>query len=323
VRFAVLGAGAIGAYVGARLAQNGEDVTLIARGEHLRALRSAGLRITGPRDDFTVRPAATDDVAAVAGADVVFVGLKAYSLPLLAPMVAPHLGPDTSVVCAQNGIPWWYFLGRDGPLRGRTLESVDPGGAVTAAIGEHRAVGCVLYCATEVVEPGVIRHLEGSRFALGTPSGAPDERVTAISAAFRAAGLKSPVEADLRPQIWLKLIGNAAFNPLTALTGSTLGGLRASPHALALVRRVMEECAAVAAALGVEMPVSIDRRLEGALAVGDHRTSMLQDFGAGKPLESDCMTGAVVEIAEAVGVPVPATGVLHGMIKAAEELRDA
>jgi len=323
VRVAVLGAGAIGGYAGARLAQAGEDVTLIARGEHLRALRTEGLRITGPRDDFSVRPPATDELAAVSGADVVFVGLKAYSLPALAPAIAPHLGPDTAVVCAQNGIPWWYFLGRDGPLRDRIVESVDPGGAVTTAIGERRAVGCVLYCATEVVEPGVIRHLEGSRFSLGTPSGGPDERVDTLSQAFRGAGLKAPVEADLRPQIWLKLIGNAAFNPITALTGSTLGGLRSSPHALALVREVMEECAAVAAALGVEIPVSVDRRLEGALAVGDHRTSMLQDFQAGKPLESGCMTGAVVEIAGAIGVPVPATGVLHGMIQAAEELRDA
>jgi 2-dehydropantoate 2-reductase len=323
VRVAVLGAGAIGAYVGAKLARSGEDVTLIARGPHLRALQADGLRITGPRDDFTVQVAATDDVAAVAGADVVFVGLKAYSLPALAPVIAPHLGAATAVVCAQNGIPWWYFLGRDGPLHGRTLESVDPGGVVTRAIGEGRCVGCVLYCATEVVEPGVVRHLEGSRFSLGTPSGAPEERVDAIAAAFRGAGLKSPVDADLRPQIWLKLIGNAAFNPVTALTGSTLGGLRASPHALALVRGVMEECAAVAAALGIELPVSIDRRLEGALAVGDHRTSMLQDFEAGKPLESDCITGAVVEIADAVGVPVPATRVLHDMIRAAEELRDA
>ncbi len=319
----MLGAGAIGAYVGARLAQSGADVTLIARGEHLRALQADGLRVTGPRDEFSVRPAATDDVAAVAGADVVFVGLKAYSLPALAPAVAPHLGGETAVVCAQNGIPWWYFLGRDGPLRGRTLESVDPGGVVSAAIGEHRAVGCVLYCAAEVVAPGVVRHLEGSRFSLGTPSGAPDARVDAVSQAFRGAGLKSPVDADLRPQIWLKLIGNAAFNPVTALTRSTLGGLRASPHALALVREVMDECAAVAAALGVELPVSIDRRLEGALAVGDHRTSMLQDFEAGKPLESDCLTGAAVEIAGAVGVAVPATRVLHGMIRAAEELRDA
>jgi 2-dehydropantoate 2-reductase len=323
VRFAVLGAGAIGAYVGAKLARNGEDVTLIARGEHLRALRAGGVRVTGPREEFTSRPEATDDVAALAGADVVFVGLKAYSLPALAPAVAPLLGPGTAIVCAQNGIPWWYFHGLAGPLGGRIVESVDPGGAVTAAIGPGRAVGCVLYCATEIVAPGVVRHLEGTRFSLGTPAGDPAPRCGPIAHAFRAAGLKAPVEADLRPQIWLKLIGNAAFNPVTALTGVTLGGLRGSPHALALVREVMEECAAVAAALGVRMPVSIDRRLEGALAVGDHRTSMLQDFEAGKPLESDCMTGAVVEIADAVAVPVPATRVLHAMLRAAEELRDA
>jgi 2-dehydropantoate 2-reductase len=323
VKVAVLGAGAIGGFVGAKLTAAGTDVTLIARGAHLEAMRRDGLRVTSPRGDFECRPAVTEDVAVVADADAVVVGLKAYSLPQLAPRIGPLLRPDTAVVCAQNGIPWWYFHGVAGPLAGRVVESVDPGGVVTATIGPQRAVGCVQYCATELAAPGVIRHIEGTRFALGTPSGNGDGRCHEISDALRAAGLKAPVEADLRPQIWLKLIGNAAFNPFTALTGATLGALRGSPHALALVREVMHECAAVAAALGVELPVSIDRRLEGALDVGDHRTSMLQDFEAGKPLESACMTGAVVEIADAVGVEVPATRVLDAMILAAEELRDA
>jgi 2-dehydropantoate 2-reductase len=323
VRFAVLGAGAIGGFVGAQLARSGEDVTLIARGAHLQAMVADGLRVQTPRGDFVSHPAATDDLAAVAGADVVFVGLKAYSLPAIAPVIGPLLAPSAVCVFAQNGVPWWYFHGHDGPLAGRVVESVDPGGGVTAAIGADRAVGCVLYCASEIVAPGVIRHTEGTRFSIGTPSGEPDERCDAISAAFRSAGLKSPVERDLRPQIWLKLIGNAAFNPITTLARATLGELRGSAHALALTRGVMEECAAVAAALGVEIPLSIDRRMEGALAVGDHRTSMLQDLEAGKPLESDCMTGAVVEIADALGVDVPSTRVLHGLIKAVEELRDA
>jgi 2-dehydropantoate 2-reductase len=323
VRFVVLGAGAIGAYVGASLARAGSDVTLIARGEHLRAMVERGVRVQSPRGDFESHPAATADIGAVAGADVVFVGLKAYSLPALAPTIGPLLAPGAIIVGAQNGIPWWYFQGHGGTLDGRVLESVDPGGGVSRAIAPERVVGCVVYCSTEIVAPGVVRHIEGTRFSIGTPAGEPTERCGEISAAFRAAGLKCPVDGDLRPQIWLKLIGNAVFNPLTTVTRSTMGALGGSPHAIALVREVMEECAAVAGALGIALPVSIDRRLEAALAVGDHRTSMLQDFEAGKPLESGCMTGAVVEIADAVGVPVPSTRVLDALIRAVEELRDA
>jgi 2-dehydropantoate 2-reductase len=322
-RFVVLGAGAIGAYVGAALARAGSDVTLIARGPHLQAILEHGVRVRSPRGDFESRPAATADIGAVADADVVFVGLKAYSLAELAPTIGPLLRPGAVVVFAQNGIPWWYFQGHGGPLAGRVLESVDPGGAISRAIAPERVVGCVVYCSTEIAAPGVIRHTEGTRFSIGTPGGEPGERCQEISAAFRAAGLKCPVDRDLRPQIWLKLLGNAVINPLTTITGSTMGALAGSPHAVAFVREVMEECAAVAGALAIELPVSIDRRLEAALAVGDHKTSMLQDWEAGKPLESDCLTGAVVEIADALGVPVPSTRVLHSLIKALEELRGA
>jgi 2-dehydropantoate 2-reductase len=322
VRFAVLGAGAIGAYVGAALARSGSDVTLIARGAHLQAMVEHGVRVHSSRGDFESHPAATSDIAAVAEADVVFVGLKAYSLPALAPTIGPLLRPGAVVVAAQNGIPWWYFQRLGGPLDGRTLESVDPGGAVNRAFPPERVIGCVVYCSTEIEAPGVIRHIEGTRFTLGTPDGAPSDRVSEISEALRGAGLKAPVEPELRAQIWLKLVGNAAFNPLTTVTRSTMGGLGTSPHAVAFAREVMVECAAVAAGLGVELPISIDRRLEAALAVGDHKTSMLQDWEAGKPLESDCMTGAIVEIAELVGVPAPSTRVLHALTKAVEELRD-
>jgi 2-dehydropantoate 2-reductase len=322
VRFAVLGAGAIGAYVGAALARAGSDVTLIARGEHLRAMAEHGVRVHSPRGDFESRPAVTSDIAAVADADVVFIGLKAYSLPAIAPTIGPLLRPGAVVVGAQNGIPWWYFQRLGGPLDGHIVESVDPGGAVSRAFPPDRVIGCVVYSSTEIEAPGVIRHIEGTRFTLGTPSGEPSDRCTEISAALRAAGLKAPVEVGLRAQIWLKLIGNAAFNPLTTVTRSTMGKLATSPHAVAFTRAVMVECAAVAAALGIDLPVSIDRRLEAALAVGDHKTSMLQDWEAGKPLESDCMTGAIAEIADLVGVPVPSTRVLHSLTKAVEELRD-
>ena len=316
MRFAVLGAGAIGAYVGAALARGGADVTLIARGDHLRAMAEHGVRVHSPRGDFDAHPAATSELTAIADADVVVLGVKAYSLPALAPRIGELLRPDAVVVAAQN-------QRHDGPLEGRIVESVDPGGVVSRAIRPEQVVGCVVYCSTEIAAPGVIRHIEGTRFSIGTPGGQPNDVCRSIAAAFTAGGLKCPVDADLRPQIWLKLIGNAAFNPITTITRVTLGGLAASPHAVGFLRMVMEECAAVAGALGIELPVSLDRRLEAGLAVGDHRTSMLQDWEAGKPLETDCMTAAVVEIAGMVDVPVSNVQALHELTKAVEELRDA
>ena len=319
----MLGAGAIGAYVGAALARGGADVTLIARGDHLRAMAEHGVRVHSPRGDFDAHPAATSELTAIADADVVVLGVKAYSRPALAPRIGELLRPDAVVVAAQNGIPWWYFQRHDGPLEGRIVESVDPGGVVSRAIRPEQVVGCVVYSSTEIAAPGVIRHIEGTRFSIGTPGGQPNDVCRSIAAAFTAGGLKCPVDADLRPQIWLKLIGNAAFNPITTITRVTLGGLAASPHAVAFLRTVREECAAVAGALGIKLPVSLDRRLEAGRAVGDHRTSMLQDWEAGKPLETDCMTAAVVEIAGMVDVPVSNVQALHELTKAVEELRDA
>jgi 2-dehydropantoate 2-reductase len=282
-----------------------------------------GVRVHSPRGDFEAHPAATSEITAIADADVVVLGVKAYSLPALAPRIGELLRPDAVVVAAQNGIPWWYFQRHGGPLEGRIVQSVDPGGVVSRAIRPDQVVGCVVYCSTEIAAPGVIRHIEGTRFSIGTPGGEPSDVCRSIAAAFTAGGLKCPVDADLRPQIWLKLVGNVAFNPITTITRATLGGLAASPHAVGFVRTVMEECAAVAGALGIELPVSLDRRLEAGLAVGDHRTSMLQDWEAGKPLETDCMTAAVVEIAGMVDVPVPNVEALHELTKAVEELRDA
>jgi 2-dehydropantoate 2-reductase len=309
VRFAVLGAGAIGGYVGACLARAGLDVTLIARGAHLAAIRERGIRVLSPDGDFCASPPATDDIAAVAGADVVFCGLKAYSLR-----------PGTSVIAAQNGIPWWYFQGRPGPYRDLVIESVDPGGVVTQAVDPGSVVGCVVYPATEITEPGVVRHVEGNRFSLGEPDDSRSERCAEISQAFRAAGLRAPVATGLRNQIWLKVVGNAALNPVTTLLGATLGQLGRSPAAMRLVRAVMTESADVASALGIVFPVSLDRRLEAAIAVGDHRTSMLQDRLAGKPLEIDCLTGAVIEIAARVGMDVPQTRAVHDLLRASEDL---
>jgi 2-dehydropantoate 2-reductase len=230
VKFAVLGAGAIGAYAGAALARGGADVTLIARGAHLAAMASRGVRVLSPRGDFTARPRATDDLAAVADANVVLVALKAYSLPGIAPRLGELLAPGAAAIWAQNGIPWWYFQGLPDSPADNGLQSVDPGGVIARSIGPEHNVGCVVYCSTEIVEPGVIRHIEGTRFTLGEPDGSLSPRCRQISAAFAAGGLRAPVEARLRDQIWLKLVGNVAFNPITALTRATLGELGSLPE---------------------------------------------------------------------------------------------
>ena len=315
MRFAVLGAGAIGAYVGAALSRGGSDVTLIARGPHLQAMREHGVQVLSPRGDFHAQPRATDDIEAVGDADVVFVALKAYSLPELAPRLGKALGSNTAVIPAQNGVPWWYFQSHPGPLADTTLESVDPGGAIARSIEPERIVGCVVYCSAEIVEPGVIRHVEGTRFAIGEPDGSLSKRCQRISEAFVAGGLKCPVEERLRDQIWLKLIGNVAFNPVTALTRATLGELGTLPAMVELLRAILEECAEVAARLGVELPVSLERRLEAGIAVGDHKTSMLQDLEAGKQLEIDCMSGAVIELADKLGIATPHTQAVHACAK--------
>jgi len=320
VRFAVLGAGAIGAYVGAALARGGADVTLIARGAHLAAMRDNGVRVLSPRGDFVAHPPVTDDVAAVARADVLFVALKAYSLPAIAPRLGELLAPGAAAIWAQNGIPWWYFQSLPEPAGGSGLESVDPGGIIAKSIAPEHNVGCVVYCSTEIIEPGVIRHIEGTRFTIGEPDGAKTERCSQISAAFKAGGLKAPVETRLRDQIWLKLIGNVAFNPVTALTRATLGELGTAPEMVGLLKEVFIECAAVAGRLGIKFPVSLDRRLEAGLAVGDHKTSMLQDLEAGKELEIGCMSGAVVDLAGRLGVAVPHVQTIHACATLLDQL---
>ena len=320
MRFAVLGAGAIGAYVGAALARGGAEVTLIARGAHLRAMTDDGVRVLSPRGDFTARPQATDEIGAVAEADVVFVALKAYSLPEIAPRLGGLLNPGATAIWAQNGVPWWYFQSLPNTHGLRGLQSVDPGGVIAASIAPQHNVGCVVYSSTEIIEPGVIRHVEGTRFTLGEPGGSDSERCRQISAAFAAGGLRAPVEPRLRDQIWLKLVGNVAFNAVTALTGATLGQLGELPQMRDLLRSIFTECAAVADELGISFPVSLDRRLEAGLAVGDHKTSMLQDLEAGKRLELDCMTGAIVELADRLNIEVPHTRTVHACAKLLDQL---
>ncbi len=306
MRIAVLGAGAIGAYVAAALTRGGADVHVIARGPHLEAMRRQGIRVRSPRGDFGAAPPATDDPRQVGPVDIVFLGLKANCYATARPLLEPLLHDETAVVAAQNGIPWWYFHGLDGPFAGRRIEAVDPGGAVTRAIPPARAVGCVVFAGTELEAPGIVRHLEGTRFTIGEPDGSASERCTRFSEAMIAGGLKCPVETtELRNEIWVKLMGNVAFNPLSALTRATLGAMCRSHPTRRLVATMMQETLDVAHALGAAPSISVERRLAGAESVGEHRTSTLQDLEAGKPPELAAIIEAVVELAEMTGVDAP------------------
>ncbi|WP_158888733.1 2-dehydropantoate 2-reductase [Amycolatopsis anabasis] len=313
MRVAVLGAGAIGAYVGASLCRAGVDVHLIARGPQLRAIRESGVRVRSPRGDFAAWPHATGDPREVGPVDHVFLGLKANQYASAGNLVRPLLHEKTSIVAAQNGIPWWYFHGVPGEFSGRRIESVDPGGAVSAVLPPDRAIGCVVYAATEVSAPGEIRHLEGTRLSIGEPDGTISRRCTEFAGAMVAGGLKCPVEPELRRDIWIKLMGNLAFNPISALTRATMAGICRHAGTRGLVVRLMEETLRVAAALGVRPDVSIERRLAGAERTGEHKTSTLQDLEKGKPLELGAILAAVVELAELTGVEVPAMRVLNAL----------
>jgi 2-dehydropantoate 2-reductase len=301
MRVAVLGAGAIGAYVGAALARGGTDVHLIARGENLEAMRRDGVKVLSDRGDFEAHPPATDDPAEVGPVDYVFLGLKANSYASAGPLLEPLMHDDTAVIAAQNGIPWWYFHGVEGPYANRPIESVDPGGAVTRVIPPERAIGCVVYAGTELEAPGVVRHLEGTRFTIGEPDRTVSERCLRFSEAMVAGGLKCPVEQDVRDEIWVKLMGNVAFNPLSALTRSTMAQICRHDNARRLVATMMAETLEIAEAVGAHPQISIEKRLAGAERVGDHKTSTLQDLEAGKPLELAAIIGAVVELADLTG----------------------
>ncbi|MET9496014.1 2-dehydropantoate 2-reductase [Streptomyces sp. NPDC006552] len=313
MKVAVLGAGAIGAYVGAALHRAGADVHLVARGPHLAAMRRGGVQVLSPRGDFTARAHATDDPAEIGPVDYVFLGLKANSYAACGPLLAPLLHERTALVAAQNGIPWWYFHGHGGPHDGHRLDSVDPAGAVSAVLAPGRAVGCVVYAATELAAPGVVRHLEGTRFSVGEPDRSVSARCTAFSDAMRAGGLKCPVEPDLRRDIWIKLLGNISFNPISALARATMRQMCRHGGTRRVIEIMMTETLAVAAALGCTPDISVQRRLAGAERVGDHRTSTLQDLERGKPLELDVLLAAVVELAEITGVEVPTLRTVHAL----------
>jgi 2-dehydropantoate 2-reductase len=315
MKFLIAGAGAIGAYIGARMAQAGFDVTLFARGPHLRAMQDHGVQVKTAEGDFVARPKIVDSLAEVGPADVVFLGVKAHGLPQLAPHLKPVLGPQTTVVSTQNGIPWWYFQSFEGEWNGLRLERVDPEGVISSAIEWHRVVGSIVYFSTEITAPGVIQHIEGNRISLGEPDGSRSDRCRSIAEALVASGLRAPVTARIRQEIWVKVLGNASFNPVSALTRATLVQMVRDPGACSLIRNIMQEVEGVSRKLGMELPVSIDQRIAGAEKVGEHKTSMLQDLEAGRPIELEALVGAVVELGERLGLPMPYTKTVYSCTK--------
>ncbi|HEX6548138.1 MAG TPA: 2-dehydropantoate 2-reductase [Candidatus Dormibacteraeota bacterium] len=324
MRIAIVGAGATGGYLGARLAQAGADVVLVARGPHLEAMRERGLTVREPDgSSFSAQPACTNDLAAaVGGADTVFVTLKAHSLPGVASELAGALRPGATLVTAQNGIPWWYLhAGYQGPLAGTILESVDPGGRLSRTIPIESVLHCIVYPATALAEPGVVEHLEGTRFTLGEPDGSRSERAVAISKVLAGAGLKAPVQTRIRNEIWLKLLGNASFNPVSALGRATLGQIGQLLQGPILIKDLMEEIEEIARAVGEEIAIPIDRRIEAALELTEHKTSMLQDLEAGRPLEVDALVGGPLEIGARLGLAVPHLGTVYTLLKLLDNSR--
>lgn len=305
MKIVIFGAGAIGGYLGVKLFQAGADVSFVARGEHLAAMQKNGLTLKSDGETATIHPRCSSDPAALGVQDYVVVTLKAHSLGGAAPHIAAMMGKDTTLVTAINGIPYWYFYGMDGPFKNRPIENVDPGGALWTMLPPSQALGCVVYPAAEIVLPGVIEHTYGNRFTLGEPDGSKSARAEALSKLMLAAGLKAPVRPRIRDEIWIKLWGNLAFNPMSALTGATLDVLAFAPDLRTAARAMMVEAQVVAEKLGIKFAIDVDKRIDGAGEVGAHKTSMLQDLERGRPMEIDAMLGAVVELGELTDEAMP------------------
>jgi 2-dehydropantoate 2-reductase len=315
-KICVFGAGAIGGYIGARLAHKAEaEVSLVARGPHLAAMEANGLTLKQGGETFTVRPRVTSDPKNLGPQDFVIVAVKAHALPLVLDQLQPLLGKDTAILFAQNGLPWWYFYKHGGPYDGRRIESVDPGGKIWERLGPERALGSVVWQAAELEGPGVIAHAYGDRLPIAEPSGEKTERAMLLSKLLMNAGIKSPVRGNLRDEIWLKLWGNLSFNPVSVLTQGTLLQLATDQGTRKVIRAMMEEAQAVAAALGVKFSVDIDERIGMAEKVGNHRTSMLQDVEAGRTTELDSLLGVVIELAQMVGIATPTLNLVYDLTK--------
>lgn len=315
MKVCIVGAGAVGGVIGAKLAAAGHEVCLVARGEHLAAIRAKGLALKDAEGTRTLRLAAADGPGGFGPQDAVFIALKAYSIGPMLPRLAPLLRPDTAVVTAINGIPWWYFAREGGRFDGTPVKCLDPDGAMLRALDPKHLVGCVVHAAAEVIAPGVVHHTGGRDFILGEIDGSTTPRLQAIAAAFEAAGLQAPVSRRIRDDIWTKLIGNASYNPVAALTGALMNEINANPGLLELIRRMMIEAMQVAAALGARITVTIEERLGLARKLGSAKISMLQDIERGRPLEIDAIVGAVCELGRRAGVPTPTIDGVEALIR--------
>lgn len=315
MKVCVYGAGAIGGYVGAQLALAGVDVSLVARGPHLKAMRENGLKLRIGGEEKVAQVTCTDDPSELGPQDYVFVSLKAHSIPGVVDAMLPLLSNDTSIVTAVNGVPYWYFYRHGGDLEGTSLEAIDPGARQWNALRPERAIGCIVYPATEVVEPGVIQHVYGDKFPIGEPSGETTERVQAFSDMMGSAGLRAPVMSNIRDEMWLKLWGNLSFNPISALTHATLDVITETPGTRAVAKAMMLEGQAIAERLGVKFRVDVERRINGAGAVGAHKTSMLQDLERNRAMEIDPLVTVVQELGRLTGIPTPTIDVVLALVQ--------
>jgi 2-dehydropantoate 2-reductase len=321
MKVCVYGAGAIGAYMGARLAGAGADVSFVARGAHLAAMQAHGVRLQMDGTEQTVgNIRCTSDPAELGEQDYVIIALKAHSVPGVVDLMQPLLGKDTAIVTAVNGIPYWYFYNHGGRFAGSTLESIDPGGRQWKFLGPERAIGCVLYPAAEIVAPGVIRHVYGTKFPIGEPNGERTERIQKLHDIMVASGMEAPIRDNIRDEIWLKLWGNLCLNPISALTHATLDIITSDPGTRALARAMMMEAKGLGDQLGVHFRVDVEKRLDGAGAVGAHKTSMLQDLEAGRPMEIDPLLTVVQEIGRLVNEPTPTIDVVLALIRQRERM---
>jgi 2-dehydropantoate 2-reductase len=323
VRICIIGAGAIGGMLGARLALAGETVTFVEKNEeHAHAIRTQGLRLEADGEAVVATNVdVTDDLGAPGPQDLVIIAVKAHQIPLLLPDIRKLFGPQTMVMTVQNGVPWWYFYKHGGPFDGRRIEAVDPDGVIDANIERDRIVGCIVYPAGEVIAPGVIHVVEGNRFSVGELDGSDSERIVALSEMLVRAGFKSYVLHDIRSEVWLKLWGNLSFNPISALTRATLAAICRDPGTRALAADMMREAQQIGEKLGVTFRHTIEKRIAGAEAVGEHKTSMLQDVEAGRTLEIEALVGAVVELGRLTETPTPHIESVYACVKALEVSR--
>ena len=315
MKICIFGAGAIGGYMGLKLSQAGADVSLVARGPHLAAIQSHGLKLIEDGKENHVNIRSSENPEDIGEQDYVILTLKAHSIPSVISKMRPLFGKNTTLVYGVNGLPWWYFYKIGGPLDGTRLHTVDPGNAQWNGFGPEKIIGCVVYPATEIIAPGIIKHIEGNRFSLGEPDGSKSERAIALSKILSSAGLKSPVRQKIRDEIWVKLWGNLSFNPISALTHATLDILCTDIATRPIARSMMLEAQQIAEKLGVKFPIDVERRLDGGAAVGAHRTSMLQDLVNGRPMEIDALVASVQELGKITGTATPIIDTVLGLIQ--------